>query len=694
MTHGSTVVLGLAAVLALFEVGAGGEEGIGQMSQTWPALGISRTFSQPPALDGSLAGWGEAPCVSLVALDGTLPQEAETEVRVGYDRRNLYVHFTCIEPAVDNLVAKAGARDDDLLGDDLVEVFIAPEGVKGFEKIPASTGRGHKTFLAPVCGERRYWHLSLNCRGVRGDAENELRVNPANRTFDTWFGQAWDPEWTAKTKVGKDRWIAVMAIPFEALGRGAPGSPEGWRANFCRIRRTRGPAQYSAWSPGGDGFHDTSCYGDLVFAGPSSKSARQHRQDAERLTRLAAFVRVERIALASYERDEEFPPVKSFEALAQAARSFLDELGEGDFTDGAQCLLAAATRNTAKLAEVIRKYPASEWADDAAANLGKNAPANLIDELGQRLSSPDALVRANAVRALMQFALAGHTDRAKYVEEVVELIADPDPFVRIEAAYMVNTVFSSGRFMFHGRDEEKYYGRPESEWRKHTRMRTGTETRAVGMLIANVNNSNIGVRTASIWGLRNMADESALASLRALFRDQGQSGFVRSKCIEAMGVIIQAVRREKGDSALDARLEREYGPTFAKVWQDVDADAAGYGMTYFPFFREKYVPDLLQAAVKARDGYTRYRALRKLVSFTKRGALTRKDAAAVAPVVNAVLREDSYALARRFAALLAGSLDLEDASEALSAAASSDTDASVRKAARDALSALGEAEKQ
>ena len=94
---------------------------------------------------------------------------AATEVRSAYDRDNLYVHVTCHEPATDKLVATAGGRDDDLWQDDSVEVFLAPEPVADFEPIPASAHTGWKTFHHPVSGEREYWHLAVNCRGVRLD---------------------------------------------------------------------------------------------------------------------------------------------------------------------------------------------------------------------------------------------------------------------------------------------------------------------------------------------------------------------------------------------------------------------------------------------------------------------------------------------------------------------------------------------
>ena len=615
---GLLLLAALGLLTAVAAVGCQTQGGAGIPSGR-TALKLTRTLREPPALDGSLDGWDQAPCVSLVTLKDGVPAKPATEVRVAYDRDNLYVHFTCHEPATDKLVATGGGRDDDLWQDDSVEVFLAPEPVADFEPIPASTHKGWKTFHYPVHGEREYWHLAVNCRGVRLDARNETRINPVNRTFDGWFSLAWDREWTAKVKVGKGRWVAAMAIPFKALGRSSPGSPERWRANFCRTRYAGGRPRYFAWSPGGAGFHDTSAHGELAFAAQSFKSAEEMRADAERLIRLGAFVQVERIALALLQRDKEYPPRKSYKRLAKAAKVFLDEFGPGAFADGAAFLLAAATRDADKLAEVIRKYPKSEWVDDAAANLGRKAPEELIDLVGKRLSDPSAAVRANAARALTHFALRRHPQRAKYLEEVVARIKDPDPIVRLEAAYMANVYHAAGRYLNHGRDEEAYYTRPPRKWKPFVRSSTPLERKAIPLLIDNLGHSNVGVRVAAIWSLRNMGDESAIPHLLRLFRDPGQSGFVRSKVVEAMGVITQAVRSEKKDPALDAELERKLGQLYANVWKDPDGATAEYGVKYFPFFKPKYIPGLQEAAGKARHKGARLWARNKLAEYEKRG---------------------------------------------------------------------------
>ena len=114
------------------------------------AVELPRVMEKPPALDGSLTGWEDAVKVSLAGLKDGSRAEVRTEVRLGYDRENIYVHFICHEPAVSKLQAHAAGRDDDFGQDDTVQVFFAPEPVESWEVIPVSTSRGWKLSLIHI----------------------------------------------------------------------------------------------------------------------------------------------------------------------------------------------------------------------------------------------------------------------------------------------------------------------------------------------------------------------------------------------------------------------------------------------------------------------------------------------------------------------------------------------------------------
>lgn len=171
-------------------------------------------------IDGRLdeASWALSPRVGEMRLitDPVRRPKFPTEATVIWDDANLYVAFACTDHAP---WARMKNRDDHLWEEEVVEVFLDPDG----------------------------------------DGQNyaELEVSPDNVVVDLLIPRPdaggddairWD---IAGLQTGVERfaagWIAEIAIPWKSLaGTGvsaAPKAGEQWRAGLYRIKRPGGPAK-------------------------------------------------------------------------------------------------------------------------------------------------------------------------------------------------------------------------------------------------------------------------------------------------------------------------------------------------------------------------------------------------------------------------------------------------------------------
>lgn len=142
------------------------------------------------------------------------PAVLSTEVRVAFDRRNLYIAWRVTEP-----LGARGLRVQDLrrkfeyFQNDLVGVALDPLG---------DTRNSYNFQITPY-GSLRDLHV----------------------LDGTFYNRQWQASWQARTDIQADHWTAELAIPWTAL-RYATGTTR-MRANFHRIaRRTN---EMSAWVP-------------------------------------------------------------------------------------------------------------------------------------------------------------------------------------------------------------------------------------------------------------------------------------------------------------------------------------------------------------------------------------------------------------------------------------------------------------
>ena len=204
-----------------------------------PTLKAVKT-SQPPQIDGKLTDpcWQEAAQADkFTLLPGGAPQ-AQTTAYLLYDDAAIYIAMKCQEPQMDAIKARATQRDQGVVGDDCVEIFIQPD----------------ETVLT-------YYHFGLNSKAVQFDQSSIM-------------GNSWNPEWQAGASAGSDWWAVEMVIPMKILGVEAQMG-RVWRINFCRNKQTD-PQELSTWSPveGAGGFHSPDRFARLEGIVVEGLSAR------------------------------------------------------------------------------------------------------------------------------------------------------------------------------------------------------------------------------------------------------------------------------------------------------------------------------------------------------------------------------------------------------------------------------------
>ena len=189
-----------------------------------------------PVIDGKLddAIWQRAERLE----DFTLPNifvkdrlEAPTIAQVAWDDDNLYVAFTCMEPNIDQLSARASQHDGKVWNDDCVEVFI-------------NAGRN----LYP------YRHFEVNSKDTHFDATWV--------SFKNMDGN-WNADWRSRSIVADDRWTTELAIPWKVIGK-RPMPGETRRANLTR-HRIANVEETTTWTPMYKTFSDADYLGTWKF---------------------------------------------------------------------------------------------------------------------------------------------------------------------------------------------------------------------------------------------------------------------------------------------------------------------------------------------------------------------------------------------------------------------------------------------
>jgi len=160
--------------------------------------------ARAPVVDGKLNEpvWNTAPANRhFVHYKTSRPAEKQTEARILYDARALYVGFTVHEPGADKLTARTRGRDA-IDKNHCVELFVAP----GPDK------RAYVHFI---------WDIAGQGQGTRQGKPFTSKARCAIATYP-------------------DGWTMEAVIPAEDLGT-MPSAGALWHANLCRnLRRADG----------------------------------------------------------------------------------------------------------------------------------------------------------------------------------------------------------------------------------------------------------------------------------------------------------------------------------------------------------------------------------------------------------------------------------------------------------------------
>jgi hypothetical protein len=183
-----------------------------------------------PKIDGQLddPAWQKAMLLEpFVGYFGTAEGEikASTTARLTWDAHHLYIAVQAPEPQPEKMQIVGQRRDDSVWEGESLDLFITAQP-----------------------GGSPYYHFILNPRNVQWDAfyeaDNDMTFNPA---------------WQSATVIGKEGWVAEMAIPWEAL-KIKPAAGLKLRANICRQRQGSVKEQTS-WSQTVKGFMEQDNFG-------------------------------------------------------------------------------------------------------------------------------------------------------------------------------------------------------------------------------------------------------------------------------------------------------------------------------------------------------------------------------------------------------------------------------------------------
>ncbi len=190
---------------------------------------------EAPKIDGTLESpaWKEAATSEAFFLKEGSKAKGHTKVYVTRDNTALYVAVECFESeeALKKLKADGKGHDEDnIWGDDTVEVFIDPSGKR-----------------------ETYYQLIVNSKGVTWDGFLPSPSSP---------DKSWNPEYKTAVKINKDNWTCTLALPFTIYTQ-SPNFAAKWAFNVVRHRPAAGELTY--WSPVyNDSSHHPEKFGKLT----------------------------------------------------------------------------------------------------------------------------------------------------------------------------------------------------------------------------------------------------------------------------------------------------------------------------------------------------------------------------------------------------------------------------------------------
>jgi hypothetical protein len=182
---------------------------------------LKATQAQGPiALDGRLdePSWKNAPLATNFLQNDPRegePATFETEVRLLYDDRALYIGVFAKDPQPAEIIVNELRKD-----------------------FNTGSADGFQVVIDTFNDERNGYQFAINPGGAKWDSQMSNEGREQN--------QNWDGIWDVGTRIGDDGWYAEIEIPFKTLKFG-PEEMQTWGINFQRRLRRRNENSY--WSP-------------------------------------------------------------------------------------------------------------------------------------------------------------------------------------------------------------------------------------------------------------------------------------------------------------------------------------------------------------------------------------------------------------------------------------------------------------
>jgi glycosyl hydrolase family 42 (putative beta-galactosidase) len=168
-------------------------------------------------------------------MESAIPASVQTDVKLTYDSKNLYVAYIAYEPEMASINATIKERDGDIWKDDCVELFI-------FDKIKD-------------CG----WQFMVNSLGTQADYKLEQQ-NPGDPYKAS---KKWNGKWKTFVFKKKNKWEAVIIIPWSTIGFKDVNSGS-LTLNFARERKVM--LENSHWNAYQGRFNDLAKHSLMSFA--------------------------------------------------------------------------------------------------------------------------------------------------------------------------------------------------------------------------------------------------------------------------------------------------------------------------------------------------------------------------------------------------------------------------------------------
>ena len=194
--------------------------------------GSTTRINTVPVLDGKLdeALWKSIKPMRIeLNKDTAEPHKVGANLYLARHNGDLYIGVRCEEP----LMAKnmdSGRREDSPVWDENCLDFF---------------------FATP---EKKVYQLVFNSLGTARTFRKEGKVNTP-----------WEAKAQIKTFHGKDFWSAEVKLPLSSMSSNKDFLGDIWGMNFCRVRTTVQPQEYSCWSPTFGDFHRPERYGRIII---------------------------------------------------------------------------------------------------------------------------------------------------------------------------------------------------------------------------------------------------------------------------------------------------------------------------------------------------------------------------------------------------------------------------------------------